>query len=141
VYERVKQDMDRGQALMLCHCAEGVDAFSRGEFWTLRDRGLLTPHTTLIHALGLTDEDWDAVVHVGAKAIWSPVSNIRLYGRTLEVKRLLLDKKVKLALAPDWSMSGSSSMIDEIRFVRQHFPFLTSKQVFEMTTSSAGEIM
>jgi 5-methylthioadenosine/S-adenosylhomocysteine deaminase len=64
------------------HLAEGVDPPSRNEFTALVAAGLLTPATIIIHGTALEPEDLDAVAAAGAKLVWSPQSNLRLYGRT-----------------------------------------------------------
>ena len=63
------------------HLAEGVDVPSRNEFTTLVNAGLLTPATIIIHGTALEPSDLDAVAAAGAKLVWSPQSNLRLYGR------------------------------------------------------------
>jgi 5-methylthioadenosine/S-adenosylhomocysteine deaminase len=51
----------------------------------------------------------------GVGLIWSPRSNIELYGVTTDV-RSAKDAGVKIALALDWSPSGSDDMIEELKY-------------------------
>jgi cytosine/adenosine deaminase-related metal-dependent hydrolase len=51
--------------------------------------------------------------HVGL--IWSPRSNIELYDATTDVSSAK-NAGVKIALAPDWSPSGSDGMLEELKY-------------------------
>jgi cytosine/adenosine deaminase-related metal-dependent hydrolase len=46
--------------------------------------------------------------------VWSPRSNLALYGRTLDAAHVL-DNGISVALGSDWSVSGSYNLISEIR--------------------------
>jgi len=54
-----------------------------------------------------------------AKLIWSPHSNIVLDGETNI--RGALQHNVVVALAPDWSVTGSDNMLDELKTARLWF--------------------
>ena len=49
------------------------------------------------------------------KLVWSPRSNVSLYGQTADLPAAL-DAGVTVALGPDWSMGGSQNLLDELRF-------------------------
>jgi cytosine/adenosine deaminase-related metal-dependent hydrolase len=128
-------------ARLLVHLGEGNDGFARGEFFTLKlVKKLLTRNTALIHAMALIDEDWEAVKQAGASVIWSPVSNHRLYGRTIDIDAIL-SRGIRVALAPDWSLTGSSTVLDELSFVRQAHSSITSERLFSMVTDAAADIL
>jgi len=117
------------------HLAEGVrdgqrrvgDPFSsRGEFATLTSKGLLTDMTVIIHGNGLEAADF-AAMHaapstrldgtgdgLGAKLVWSPLSNLLLYGQTALVYQAL-QAGVVVSLGTDWSPSGSRNLLDELK--------------------------
>src|SRR5262245_8877134 len=118
----------------LVHLAEGVrdgqrrpgDAFSsRSEFATLISKDLLTDMTVIVHGNGLEPEDFDAMRAassnraqggdgLGAKLVWSPLSNLALYGRTALVYHALASG-VLVSLGTDWSPSGSRTLLDELK--------------------------
>ena len=52
----------------------------------------------------------------GVGLIWSPRSNIELYGVTTDVA-LAKEQGVKIAVAPDWSPSGSDGLLQELKYV------------------------
>jgi 5-methylthioadenosine/S-adenosylhomocysteine deaminase len=107
----------------MVHLAEGVrdadrrpgDTFSsRAEFQTLISKGLLTPATVIIHGLALERPDFAEMARAGAKLVWSPRSNLQLYGRTANVYEALAEG-VLVSLGTDWTPSGSSSLLGELK--------------------------
>jgi cytosine/adenosine deaminase-related metal-dependent hydrolase len=59
--------------------------------------------------------DFAMMGSAGMKLIWSPQSNVTLYGATADIPTALA-AGVTVALAPDWSMGGSQNLLDELRF-------------------------
>ena len=119
----------------LVHLAEGVrdgerrpgDPFSsRAEFAALSSKGLLTDETVILHGIALEPEDFAAMRGapsprldrsgdgLGAKLVWSPLSNLLLYGRTAEVYQALA-ADLLVSLGTDWSPSGSRNVLDELK--------------------------
>lgn len=119
----------------IVHLAEGVrdsqrragDTFSsRAEFSTLISKGLLTDMTVIIHGNGLEPDDFAAMRSapsirldhtgdgLGAKLVWSPLSNLLLYGKTTLVCHAL-NAGVVVSLGTDWSPSGSRNLLDELK--------------------------
>jgi cytosine/adenosine deaminase-related metal-dependent hydrolase len=137
---RLLADLDHRRATLLVHVGEGLDPYSRGEFRTLVERKLLTRDTALIHALALGVSEWRQVREAGAAVIWSPASNVSLYDRTLDVG-LIRGLGIDVALAPDWTVTGSSTILDEVRFVRTRFPQVGEQDLLEMVTSVPARLL
>ncbi len=112
-----RQLADGSLDLLTIHIAEGLptDAESAQELDLLDAHHLLTPHTTLIHSVGLSPAQLARVHRAGASIVWSPRSNFELYGATANVDAAF-DAGVPIALAPDWAPTGSFNMLDEIRY-------------------------
>ena len=120
--------MVAGTAAFLAHVAEGRDEAARNEFRcessTLYDttpelggagtsNDWIMPQAALIHAVALTPEDLTLVASRGASIVWSPRSNLSLYGKTLDVisaHRL----GIPIALGSDWLPSGSMNLNREL---------------------------
>lgn len=98
----------------LIHVAEGVDADALAEFSTLKAKGLLAPGTAVIHGTAFGDEEFRQMGAAGSKLIWSPQSNLALYGRTTRVD-LALRHGVPVSLGVDWNPTGSDNLFDELR--------------------------
>ncbi|MCS5533100.1 MAG: amidohydrolase family protein [Candidatus Poseidoniaceae archaeon] len=96
------------------HLSEGVDQTSRDEFDLLNSKGLLLQPTVVIHGTALTSSQFNQMATVGSNLIWSPLSNLLLYGNTTDV-RAADNAGVKISLAPDWGPSGSKSNLHELK--------------------------
>ncbi|UJR78744.1 amidohydrolase family protein [Sandaracinus amylolyticus] len=99
------------------HVSEGIDAEARNEFLCMRMEGandLIEPQTAMIHGIGLLPNDIEHAAAEGTMLVWSPRSNISLYGdtaRTPEYDRL----GVPIAMGTDWIYSGSMNMLRELQ--------------------------
>lgn len=98
------------------HVAEGVpgDDRSLNEFNTLKQKGLLTAQTAIIHGAAFGDAEFKEMADVGAKLIWSPQSNLVLYAKTTNIKSAL-QHGIVVSLGVDWNPSGSDNIFDELR--------------------------
>jgi hypothetical protein len=128
---------------VIVHLAEGVDASSARELRMARAHGYLRRGLVIVHGVALTENDFDELGRAGAGLVWSPRSNIELYGRTTDVAAA--KKHVVLAIAPDWSPSGSSGMIAELRYAalwsdQQRPPVFTAKELVQMATSNPARL-
>jgi cytosine/adenosine deaminase-related metal-dependent hydrolase len=128
--------MQNGQIdAWLVHLAEGVrdnqrrpgDTFSsRAEFTSLISKGLLSDNAVIIHGNGLEPADFVTMRAatsirldgsgdgLGAKLVWSPLSNLLLYGQTTLVYHAL-QAGVVVSLGTDWTPSGSRNLLDELK--------------------------
>jgi cytosine/adenosine deaminase-related metal-dependent hydrolase len=98
----------------LVHLAEGVRDVDRRELDTVRSYGLLTSALVVIHGTALDRTDFAALGAAGAKLVWSPTSNLLLYGRTTRVYDALA-AGVDVSLGTDWTPSGSPTLLDELK--------------------------
>lgn len=132
------------EALVL-HAAEGTDAYAVEQFEFLQSEGLLNPKGVLIHGVALDASHFQAMANAGTALVWSPRSNLELYGATASIGAAL-DAGVEVALAPDWGLTGSSNMLDELkvasRWNREHLGGrLTDRQLVDMVTSIPAHIL
>jgi 5-methylthioadenosine/S-adenosylhomocysteine deaminase len=129
---------------LVIHIAEGTDALSEEEFSFLQSQSLLNPKGVIIHGISLGAADFQAMAATGTALVWSPRSNLELYGTTADISAAL-DAGVEVALAPDWAITGSSNMLDELKTAalwnRQHLGGrLTPRQLVDMVTSAPARI-
>ena len=96
------------------HLAEGVDNSSKLEFDALWDKGLIMDETVAIHCAALDRSQFDKMATVGADLVWSPISNLLLYGNTTDV-RAADAAGVTISIAPDWGPSGSKNNLHELK--------------------------
>ncbi len=128
---QTSRDMDRLRTILAkiadgdvtafyLHLCEGVrgDQRSVAEFQRFLDFDVATPATTLIHGTALTAEDWQTMADAGCRLVWSPQSNLRLYGQTT-LAGAALAAGVPVALGADWLPSGSTSLLAEMKVARR----------------------
>jgi cytosine/adenosine deaminase-related metal-dependent hydrolase/C-terminal processing protease CtpA/Prc len=108
--------LQKGKRLLL-HLAEGIDDTARRTFEALRVSGskfAITEALLGIHGAGLRDTDFDRMADGQGSIVWSPLSNLLLYGGTLDIKRAK-QAGVRLSLGSDWSPSGSKNLLGELK--------------------------
>ena len=141
-----KSALDHGGSLLI-HVAEGAphDASAAREFAMLQSRGLLRKGVSVIHGVALTAEDFQQMAGAGVGFIWSPRSNLELYGDTADVAAAKA-AHLTMAIAPDWSPTGSDGMLAELNFAAawnasQAAPVFSDRELVEMATSGAARLV
>lgn len=99
----------------------------------------------LIHSMGLTDAQLAEALMARAHVVWSPSSNLILYGETAPIAAML-EMGIEVGLGPDWTVSGEDHLLAEMRFAHAYgmaegIGALTPARVWEMATAgSAGAV-
>ena len=132
------------------HVAEGIDAAARNEFLCLTNQGQgakdsVASNVALIHGTGLNGTDLALMAAKGAKLIWSPRSNVSLYGDTARVVAAHR-VGVSIGLGVDWLPSGSMNMVRELACAAylndNHWGgYFTDWQLWEMATIGAARAL
>jgi cytosine/adenosine deaminase-related metal-dependent hydrolase len=110
---------------LFLHVAEGVvEKDNREEFWQLLYPDETRPELTLmieqliaIHSTGGYTPELALMACSGAHLVWSPRSNIDLYGQTSNIPQAM-SLGVQISIGPDWTPSGSLSQLQEMRCAR-----------------------
>lgn len=107
---------DPKHSALIAHLAEGrrEDAYNKREFELLEMLGLIRPHVNLVHAVGVDAAGFKKMQENGMGIVWSPFSNMLLYGETLDVKAAL-DSGVTIALGSDWVPTGARGVLEELK--------------------------
>jgi cytosine/adenosine deaminase-related metal-dependent hydrolase len=128
------------------HLAEGQrdNERSQKEFDLLAQtlKGL-TNATVIIHGTALTRAQLGEAADAGARLVWSPQSNLRLYGETTRAADAL-DVGLPMALGADWLPSGSMSLLAEMKVARQELVEqghpISAQELVTMVTSGAARV-
>lgn len=133
----------------LPHVSEGIDVEAHNEFLcvTSTDNGghdLALSKSAFIHGVGLLPQDYLLMARKGVGLIWSPRSNIDLYGFTAQVT-VASRAGVQIALGTDWTLSGSLNLLRELKCadgLNSNFygHFFTDRQLWEMVTKNAAAV-
>ncbi len=137
------------------HTSEGIDATAHNEFEcessTMYDttapgtsNDLLTMKTSMIHAIALLAGDYQQMQRAGTGMVWSPRSNVSLYGDTARVTAAAR-LGVNIALGTDWLPSGSMNLQRELAcadsFNKTYLGgFFTDQALWAMVTSNAAAV-
>ncbi|HVJ88156.1 MAG TPA: amidohydrolase family protein, partial [Labilithrix sp.] len=135
----------------LPHIAEGIDESAHAEFICQSDgvegqdnskHDLIQRQTAVVHGIAVNPTDVQHYRNDRAVLIWSPRSNIDLYGNTAPIA-LYDNLGVPIALGTDWLPSGSMNMARELRCADElntkYFnKKLTDKQLWQAVTINAA---
>jgi cytosine/adenosine deaminase-related metal-dependent hydrolase len=114
-YASARKDLKEGHAF-LYHLAEGTDPGLIKDYDGLRKNRCLKPRFIGIHSTALGSAQftqWHTTAKGGA-VVWSPFSNLWLYGQTTDVVAARQAGLI-VCLGADWSPSGSKSVLGELK--------------------------
>ncbi|MGM0608117.1 MAG: amidohydrolase family protein [Candidatus Muiribacteriota bacterium] len=129
----------------IVHLGEGTCEDSRQELYELDKVGLVREGLVVVHGMAFWVDEFKLMADRGVSLSWSPKSNYVLYETTTRVD--VADRHgVKIALSPDWSITGSDNLIYEFQFaweMNEKFfdNYFTYKDIFDMITLNAAEIV
>ena len=111
----------------LLHLSEGTDEAAHQHFEALHlvgDQWAIAPSLAGIHCAALHPADFAVLASRGASMVWSPFSNLLLYGQTADVADAkaagTTGQPLKIGLGSDWSPSGSKSLFGELKVARTY---------------------
>lgn len=146
--------LKKEDSCFLLHLSEGLsqpgqtNAIARRHFlslevapgeWAINDR------LVAIHAAGLLPEDFGVLARHRGAMVWSPLSNLLLYGGTAQVAAAR-QAGVRIALGSDWSPSGSKNLLGELKVAwlyAQHLlgGLFSARDLVAMATRDAAAIL
>ena len=137
----------RSASCLLLHLSEGVDDRAREHFRRLalpQGDWAISPALSGIHALGLTAEDLAVHGGHGGAIVWSPLSNLLLYGQTLDLVAVKANG-IRIALGSDWSPTGSKNLLAELKIARtvnaHQGTVYSDTELVAMATSNAAAML
>ena len=140
-----KKEVDNASCLLL-HLSEGLDEKAREAFLALEHGGkwALGPALAGIHCAALQAADFAVMAAKQSSVIWSPLSNLLLYGGTTDIKAARA-AGVRVALGSDWSPSGSKNLLNELKVAKaanESFGIgLSDRDIVAMATSTPAQIV
>ena len=128
------------------HVSEGIRDYAENEFACLSAQNaghdVVLSKTAMIHAVGLHPAAYQQMAAAGTKLIWSPRSNLTLYGDTAGVRQASR-LGVTIALGTDWMVTGSMNLLRELAcadgFNQAYLAgFFSDAQLWQMVTANAA---
>lgn len=100
----------------------------------MNDMGLLDPLTISVHVLNVNDKDMGILAQSKSKVCVCPRSNSNLHGRLPDIEKMI-KYGIEPALGTDSLASCDSlNILDEMVFVKNHYPALDPEIIFSMAT-------
>lgn len=143
---RFLERLEQSKKLIL-HLSEGIGAKARAHFLALHIDGrkwAINENLVGIHCAGLQARDFHTLAAHGGSMVWSPFSNLLLYGETADITAAKREG-VPIALGPDWSPTGSKNLLGELKVARvvsrQTGDVFSDVELVEMVTSTAANLL
>ena len=131
----------------LGHIGEGINKAAKNEFLctSMGSGDVIEPQSSIVHGIAMDVADMIETVNEGAKIIWSPRSNIVLYGDTATVTAMH-QLGATIALGTDWVPTGSMNMLRELNCAdylnANHYDHhFTDYDLWRMATANAAEVL
>ena len=138
----------------LLHLSEGITDASepaspaRKHFLALEVRPgdwAITNALAGIHSAGLLASDFGLLADKEGSMVWSPFSNLLLYGRTSRVEAARA-AGVSIGLGSDWSPTGSKNLLGELKVAWLYSQealrgLFTARDLVDMVTRTAAKIL
>jgi cytosine/adenosine deaminase-related metal-dependent hydrolase len=122
----------------LLHAAEGTCRRAWAEVERLKEAGVLSGRTVLIHGVALDAVTIELLKKFGTSLVWCPSSNLFTLGQTL--RQEVFDSGLSIALGTDSALTGKGDLIDEL-CVAHCMKRSSITQLFDMVTRNAAEIL
>ena len=136
-----------GSQKLILHLSEGIDAHAHDAFAALHlpdGRWAITDNLIGIHCVALTAQDFTTFGQHGGSMVWSPLSNLLLYGQTANLGAALA-ADVPVALGSDWAPSGSKNLLGELKVAQAVAPTvgatLTGLDLVRMVTTAPATML
>lgn len=117
------------------HLAEGIDGESAAEPLVLAEAGQLSDRVIAVHNVGVDGLGVRALSESGAAVVWCPTANEFLFGRT--APRELFDAGIDVMLGTDSLLTGTGTMLDELRAARA-FGFMNDQRLLDAVGTVAA---
>lgn len=131
----------------LLHLSEGIDQAARKHFLSLQiahEQWAINKQLAGIHCAGLSADDFATFGEKQGAMIWSPMSNLLLYGQTANIKAAK-EAGVRIGIGSDWSPSGSKNLLGELKVARLVSQAMGSvfsaRDILAMATRNAAAIL
>jgi len=151
---RFLTQLNKEDSCYLLHLSEGFtdpahpDSAAREHFLALEianDEWALNNAFCGIHSAGLLPDDFGVLKSYGASMVWSPLSNLLLYGATAHVDAARAHG-VRIGIGSDWSPTGSKNLLGELKVASLCSRGLlnstfSSRDIVAMATCDAAKIL
>ncbi len=132
------------------HLAEGRrtdDSYNLKEMEFIKLYGLVAPRVNFVHGVGIPVSDFSLLARNEMGLVWSPFSNLILYGETLDIAKAK-QAGVRLALGSDWLPTGTKGSLEEVKLAAQYIDSVpglkaqfTDEDLYKMMTENPARMI
>jgi len=112
----------------ITHIEEGFDEESFRGIDILEDHKALGEYTILIHGIGFSMKDIQAITKAKANFVWCPGSNMFMFNKTAKIKEII-NAGINVSIGTDSPASGELNMLEEIRFAKRVYREMYNKEL------------
>jgi len=139
-----KADQMRAGSTFIYHCAEGQPgSIVNREYKAARSAGCLQPRFVAIHCNAIDPAAFGNWTTPGA-TVWSPFSNLWLYGTTTDVPAAIANG-LTVCIGSDWGPSGTRNALGELKVASLVASArnwsLTHIDLVRMVTANPGDVL
>lgn len=116
--------------------AEGFDQTASRELEALKKAGCLERNTVVVHGVGFSEGDVQAISAAGAGLIWCPETNRFLLGKTRY--HAALTGRIALGTGP--RLTGSLDLLEEMKLAA-YLSGLPDRRIVQMVTLDAAQLL
>jgi cytosine/adenosine deaminase-related metal-dependent hydrolase len=142
-FQRAAREMAGGSAFIY-HLSEGTSPLLVREYADLNTHSCVGPHLVGIHCTALGDDQFTDWQQRAGTIVWSPFSNLWLYGVTAAVPDIQA-AQLAVSLGTDWGPSGTKNLLGEVKVARiwsDHAGWgLTDLDLVRMITANPGDAL
>jgi cytosine/adenosine deaminase-related metal-dependent hydrolase len=128
----------QGRMPFAIHLADGTDEMAARELDALDRAGLLGRGTVIVHGVALDADGCRRLGESGAALVWCPRTSHFLFGTTAPVAEVPAGTAV--ALGTDSTMTGSVTLLDELRFAAS-LGLVDGERLLAMVTAEAARAL
>ena len=143
-FRKLRRQLDAGDAFVY-HLSEGTDPRLRADYDAIGSRDCLAPRFVGIHCTALGDAQFADWHPRGGSIVWSPFSNLWLYGATTDIAAARA-RGMRICLGSDWSPSGSKNLLGELKVADLHNRstlggLLSDEEICRMVTCNPADAL
>jgi cytosine/adenosine deaminase-related metal-dependent hydrolase len=144
--EKFSKQLQKSSCLLL-HLSEGTNPSAHQHFEDLKlsaNEWAIGPSLAGIHCVALEPADFAIMKQKGASMVWSPFSNLLLYGQTANIKSAK-ESGITIALGSDWAPSGSKNLLGELKIAKLYSDangkIFSDYELIALATKNAARII
>ncbi|MFT3803840.1 MAG: amidohydrolase family protein [Burkholderiaceae bacterium] len=135
----------RNASTFIYHCAEGqVGSIVESEYQALKLTGCLQHNLVAIHTNALEGPEYGQWSAAPGTVVWSPFSNLWLYGSTTDVPAAIA-RGIAVCVGSDWGPSGTRNVLGELKVAqivaKKREWNLSPLDLVKMVTANPGDVL